>query len=183
MAVIDSRSADVLLPLESMGGGNPISLIRQYVSLCTGLGMKFVREAYIAAPGVQPSPETDWCAVNIDRISVPAGRPGRPREARERVRRDDPASNPPLRRKLLRPGRDGDGLRFPGLLLSRPQPLLAQEEGALGNQHRRNLSEAPGHVREPMDRPLPARLQARAGGHKEVRDPGHCRIFWCGNLY
>ena len=68
MAVIDSRSADVLLPLESMGGGNPISLIRQYVSLCTGLGMKFVREAYIAAPGVQPSPETDWCAVNIDRI-------------------------------------------------------------------------------------------------------------------
>ena len=67
MAVIDSRSAGVLPPLETPHL-NPDDKLRKWLSQLTGLPLASVRKRWQPKPGTRPSISDDWCAVGVERI-------------------------------------------------------------------------------------------------------------------
>lgn len=68
MAVIDSRSAGVLTPLETANTGEVETRLRLFVSAITGLDKTVVRERWYQKPATQPPFGSDWCAVGVVRV-------------------------------------------------------------------------------------------------------------------
>ena len=68
MAVIDSRSAGVLKPIETANTGEVETRLRLFVSAITGIDKTLVRKRWNQKPAPQPSFDTDWCAVGVVRV-------------------------------------------------------------------------------------------------------------------
>lgn len=88
MAVIDSRTANVLAPISAENTSSPEDVIRIWLSLLTGLPKNQVRKRWLRKPGTRPGLDTDWCSVGVLSIKTL----GTPYQAGHKGEIDDPIS-------------------------------------------------------------------------------------------
>lgn len=65
MATIDSRTPGILSILDQTNTGDPINIIRSFVSDATGIDLKSVIKDFSLKPGTRPKLASDWCGVRI----------------------------------------------------------------------------------------------------------------------
>ncbi len=70
MAVIDSRTAGILKPLDRKNLQPPENDIRKWMSDITGLALSKVVRRWLPRPGTRPGLDEDWCAVGVERIQT-----------------------------------------------------------------------------------------------------------------
>lgn len=70
MAVIDSRTAGILQPIERKNLQPPENVIRKWISDITGIPLENVVRRWLPRPGTRPGLDEDWCAVGIEKIQT-----------------------------------------------------------------------------------------------------------------
>lgn len=70
MAVIDSRTAGVLTPVESSNTSDPTNTIRSWVAQITSIPLDHVRRRWLPKPGTRPGVDENWCAVGFESVET-----------------------------------------------------------------------------------------------------------------